>query len=222
MPNQTPSLRGALDFLNDLSQFNNKVWFDAHRADYEAARASFAALVEVVIEARRGPDALQGLTAKDCLMRINRDIRFSKDKSPYRTSFGATIAPGGKKSAKLGYHISVAPHGNTIVAGGLYMPMPAQLAAFRRAVADDASDFKRITKAKAFVTYFGQIEGESLSTAPQGYSRTHPAIALLKLKQVVVVRHYSDNVVISKGFGKDVIDACKAMRPFLDYLNGLE
>ena len=106
-----------------------------------------------------------------------------------------------------------------MVAGGLYMPDAKQLTKFRRAIDQDADQFKRITNAKPFVEQLGQIGGERLATAPQGYSRTHPDIELLRLKQVTVARHFADKQVSSPDFTSQVLKACKAMKPFLDYLN---
>ena len=99
------------------------------------------------------------------------------------------------------------------------MPAADQLAHFRQAIDRDASEFKRIIKNKTFVQYFGSVEGEKLATAPQGYSRTHPEVDLLRLKQIVVVHHFSDKEVLSTNFAATAAKACKVMKPFLDYLN---
>jgi uncharacterized protein (TIGR02453 family) len=211
----------VLRFLDDLGKHNNKTWFEEHRAPYEEARNIFERFVDGLIDELRTSDHLQGLTAKDCVTRIHRDIRFSKDKSPYKTSMGAAIAPGGRKSSQLGYHIYVAPGDHSVVAGGLYMPDAKQLTKFRRAIDRDAEELKRITNAKTFVEQLGQIGGEKLATAPQGYSRTHPDIELLRLKQVTVARHFADKEVASPDFTSQVLKACKAMKPFLDYLNSI-
>jgi uncharacterized protein (TIGR02453 family) len=209
----------ALDFLTKLSKNNNKTWFDAQRADYEAARGAFEEFITFVIDELRTSDRLQGLTAKDCVFRINRDIRFSKDKTPYKTNLAATIAPGGRKSTRLGYHISIGPNNQTYIAGGLYMPEPAQLNAFRKAVARDAAPLKKIVAARDFVKTFGQREGERLKTAPKGYEADHPEIDLLRLKQITVIHRGPDQVIASRGFPKHVVEVCRAMKPFLDYLN---
>lgn len=214
-------LSAVLSFLDDLGKHNNKTWFEEHRATYEEARDIFERFVGGLIDELRTSNHLQGLSAKDCVTRIHRDIRFSKDKSPYKTSLGAAIAPGGRKSSQLGYHIYVAPGGHSVVAGGLYMPDATQLTKFRRAIDRDAEELKRITNAKTFVEQLGQIGGEKLATAPQGYSRTHPEIELLRLKQVTVARHFADKEVSSPDFTSQVLKACKAMKPFLDYLNSI-
>ena len=214
-------LKSVLDFLGDLKEHNNKAWFEEHRAAYDTARTHFENFVDQLIGEYGRLEDLGGITAKDCVMRIYRDTRFSKDKSPYKTSMGATIAPGGKKSASLGYHLHLQPHNETLIAGGLYMPTPEQLASFRRAIDQDAAPFKTILQDKQFKKYFGELEGEKVKTVPQGYTRDNPEIELLRFKQVVVVHRLSDETVLLPGFGTHVIKTFTAMKPFLDYLNSI-
>jgi len=216
------NFRHMLTFLDDLDQNNFKAWFDSHRPAYEEARDTFAAFINALIDELREADHLQGLSAKECILRINRDVRFTKDKSPYNINLSAMITPGGRKSGWQGYYISLGARNRSLVAGGLYMPSPEQLNAFRRAVDQDANDFKEITRAAAFIEQFGTIEGERLKTAPQGYPRDHPEIELLQLKQVTAMRHFADQAVLAPDFPEQALKACRAMRPFLDYINGLD
>jgi uncharacterized protein (TIGR02453 family) len=217
----TPDLGPILSFLEALSQHNNKAWFDEHRPAYETARGTFEQFVDGVIDELRVSEPLPGLSAKDCIARIYRDVRFSKDKSPYKTNLAAMIAPGGWKGLRLGYYISVAPQAESMVAGGLHSPTPEQLDRFRGAIDVDAGAFKELTGAKAFVEAFGAVEGDRLKTAPKGYDRTHPEIALLQLKQILVVHRFSDQEVLMPGFAAQAVSVCRAMKPFLDYLNGV-
>jgi uncharacterized protein (TIGR02453 family) len=212
-------LKPILAFLDDLQQNNNKAWFESNRSRYEQARQTFEKLVEYLISELDPIGYLRGVSAKECIFRINRDVRFSKDKSPYKTNLGAEIAPGGRKSGNLGYYIHLTPHDGSMTAGGLYAPTSEQLAKFREAIANDAAPFKRVLSTKTFVGYFGSVEGDRLSTAPQGYSRDHPEIDLLRLKQVMVVHHFTDKQVTANGFPAEVIQIMKAMKPFNDYLN---
>lgn len=214
------NLAPLLSFLAELAEHNDKAWFDEHRAEYEAGRAEFEQLTNYLIDQLRESDDLQNLSAKECVSRINRDIRFSKDKSPYRTNLWAEIAPGGRKATRLGYHVSVGP-GHSIVAGGMYMPMPEQLARFRAAIDQDAAAFKGVISTKTFVENFGIIEGERLKTAPKGYDQTHPEIELLQLKQATAVKRFADDEVLQKDFPARVLKACHALKPLLDYLNGI-
>jgi uncharacterized protein (TIGR02453 family) len=212
-------LKPVFDFLSGLEKHNNKPWFEENRAAYELARVRFESFVDGLILAYGGREDFGGITAKDCVMRIYRDTRFSKDKSPYKTNMGATIAPGGKKSSRLGYHLHLQPLGQSLIAGGLYMPGPEQLARFRKAIDQDAAPFKAILGEKEFQKYFGDLEGEKVKSVPQGYSREHPEIELLRFKQVVVVHRLSDETVLSEKFGTHTIKVFTAMKPFLDYLN---
>jgi uncharacterized protein (TIGR02453 family) len=211
----------VLDFLSDLKGHNNKAWFEEHRSAYDTARTNFENFVDQLISEYGRIDDLGGITAKDCIMRIYRDTRFSKDKSPYKTNMGATIAAGGKKSTSLGYHLHLQPHDETLVAGGLYMPTPEQLARFRMAIDQDAAPFKAIIDDREFKKYFGTLEGEKVKTVPKGYTGDHPEIGLLRFKQVVVVHRLSDEMVLSPKFSAHVIKTFTAMKPFLDYLNAI-
>ena len=215
-------LTPILDFLDELRHHNNKAWFDQNRPAYETARETFERFIDAVIDEFRSADQLHDLTAKDCIFRLNRDVRFSKDKSPYKTNLGALIGPGGRKSMQEGYYISIEPEGKSLIAGGWYMPEAAQLAKFRKAIDRDASILKKIMRAKAFVTYFGSVEGEKLKTAPQGYDREHPEIELLRLKQITVMHHVSDQAVTAADFPRQTVAVCRAMRPFLDYLDSIK
>jgi uncharacterized protein (TIGR02453 family) len=219
--NPTIDLRPALSFIQDLRENNNRPWFEQNRAYYEQARDAFESFVNYLINKFRESDQLQGLTARECVARIYRDIRFSKDKSPYKTGLGARIAPGGWKATRLGYYVHLEPSGQTVIAGGLYMPEPGQLARFRRAMDRDATQFRQLTQAKSFLETFGTIRGEKLKTAPQGYDRSHPEIELLQLKQVTVVHPYSDAEVLAPDFPTRALAVCRTMKPFLDYLDGV-
>ena len=217
----TFNLLPILNFLDNLSQNNAKPWFDSNRADYENAREIFNHFVDYLIDELRTSDNLQGLSAKECVTRIYRDIRFTHDKSPYHTNFSAIIAPGGKKSVTKGYYISLEPHNRSMIAGGLHMPTSQQLDRFRQAIDRHAGKFKAITGNLAFVEQFGKIEGERLKTAPKGYDRAHPEIELLQLKEVVAVHPCADREVLAGDFPEKVLVACRAMKPFVDYLDEL-
>jgi uncharacterized protein (TIGR02453 family) len=215
----TSTLKPALIFLNGLGQNNFKAWFEQHRPDYLAARAVFEQFTNEIIDEFRAPDHLEGLAARDCIPRIYRDIRFSKDKTPYKTNLAALIGPGGWKGASsLGYYISIEPHDQSLAAGGLHAPMPEELNRFRQAINRDAAAFKKVIGNREFTKVFGAVEGERLKTAPKGYDKTHPEIALLQLKQVTVFHHFTDEEVLRGDFKDQVISICRAMRSFLNIL----
>ncbi len=215
------NLEPLLLFLDELRLNNHKTWFDQHRSDYESARNTFEQFVGELIDEFRVPDHLQGLTARNCIARIYRDIRFSKDKSPYKTNMGAMVAPGGWRTTAFGYYISLEPRGRSMVAGGLYNPTPEQLRLFRQAIDEDATRFKAITARTEFVEAFGEVSGDRLKTAPKGYDPAHPDIGLLQLKQITAIRRFSDQEVLADDFLPQAVKTCHAMRLFLDCLSDI-
>lgn len=219
---KTPvDLNPTLSFLRELKSNNNKAWFEKNREAYQRAKEGFEVFIDKFIDEFRRVEDFGGLSAKDCTFRINRDIRFSKDKSPYKTNMGAEVARGGRKSGNLGYYFHITPGGESMIAGGVYMPTPEQLAKIRKAIARDANRLKKIINAKEFIHYFGSVEGEKLKTAPSGYAKDHPEIELLKFKQLLAAHRFSDKEVLSPDFLTNTIQAAKALKPFLDYFNSV-
>jgi uncharacterized protein (TIGR02453 family) len=213
------NLKATLNFLRDLRENNNKPWFDSHRETYEQARDAFESLVEDLISEVSSFQDLKGIIARDCIFRINRDIRFSRDKRPYKWHMSAEIAPGGRRSGNLGYYIHISPDDESLIAGGLYTPTTAQLTRFREAIARDVGPLRQVTRDRKFTRYFGSIEGDRLRTAPQGYSREHPEIDLLRLKQVMVVHRLTDKQVLARNLPTRAVQVMKAIKPFNEYLN---
>ncbi len=214
-------MKPVLTFLAALQKNNNRPWFEEHRPAYEQAKGQFEDLVEEVILGLGAIEDMKGVAAKDCTMRIFRDLRFSMDKSPYKTNMAASIGPGGRKAYRFQYYLHIAPHNESMLAGGLHEPESAQINAFRAAIDRDPRKFKAIVADKTFKRYFGEIGGEKLKTAPQGYGREHPEIELLRLKEVVAVHDLSDADVLAPGLAAHVVKACTAIKPFLDYLDSV-
>jgi uncharacterized protein (TIGR02453 family) len=217
----TVNMKSVLAFLSNLEKNNNKQWFDANRARYEQARSEFEHFVQLLIAEISKFDNMGGLAAKDCIFRINRDLRFSKDKTPYKTNMGASIAPGGKKSPQQSYYVHVMPHNQSFLAGGLHMPTPDQLKRFRQAIDRDAAPFKRIINAKNFVETFGKLDGNKLAMMPKGYPVDHPTAVLLKLKEVVVGHRLSDKDLSSADIVAESARVFKTLKPFLKYLDSI-
>jgi uncharacterized protein (TIGR02453 family) len=215
----TPRLQPTLDFLSALQKHNNKPWFEKHRAEYEVARQSFEDFVDDFIEEFRTVEDFENLTAKDCVFRIYRDVRFAKDKSPYKPNMGASIALGGKHSLRAPYYIHIEPPGKSFLAGGAYMPTPDQLAAIRRAIERDPSGLKAALSSKPFKKHFGTLSGDKLKTPPRGYAADHPDIELLKYKQFIVLHALSDKDVLSTRLMTRTVEAFMALKPVLDWLN---
>ncbi|MFN5428111.1 MAG: DUF2461 domain-containing protein, partial [Bacteroidota bacterium] len=186
----------TLRFLKNLARNNHKEWLDANRPAYESAKADFITLVEQVLgQLKKKEAALTTLTPKDCIFRINSDVRFSKDKSPYKTNMGASIKAGGKKSLLAGYYIHIEPGGKSFVGGGLYMPDPAALQKVRQEIDYNWDEFSRILRSAAFKKTYGELEkweGMILAREPKGYEKDNPAIEFLKLKSFVATQPLTD------------------------------
>lgn len=204
----------TLSFLKNLHKNNNKDWFDAHRDTYEVAKANFKEFVEeLILGISKFDPAVKHLEAKNCIFRINRDVRFSKDKSPYKNNFGASISPGGKKSFTAGYYFHLQP-GASFLAGGMWQPEPVNLNAIRQEIDYNPEEFSKILKAKSFKEYFGCLsEEDKLKAVPKGYDKTHPQIELLKHKSFIVVHDLTDKAVLTKDFKKDAANILKAIHP---------
>ncbi len=174
-----PDLKPVLSFLSQLAKSNNRPWFEANRPAYERAKGLFEDFVDEVILSLGPLEDMRGVTAKDCVMRIYRDIRFSKDKSPYKTGMGASIGPGGRKSYRFHYYLHLQPHDESMIAGGLHEPESAQINVFRAAIDRNPRKFKAVLADKSFKRYFGEISGERTQDRPTGLrprpSRDRPA-----------------------------------------------
>ncbi len=210
-------------FLKELKKNNNKPWFDAHRKDYEAARADFASFIQAVIDKHGKSDSsIKNIAAKDCMFRINRDIRFSKNKSPYKTNFGASINKGGRKSMHTaGYYFHLEP-GGSFTGGGIYMPMPDELRKVRQEIDYNFADFKKIIAAKKFKSVYGDLDRSAeylLSRVPKGYEPDNPAAEYLKLKSFIGMIMVKDSDLTSKDLVKKTVAAFEALQPLIVFIN---
>ncbi len=209
-----------LAFLKKLQVNNDKAWMDAHRDDYQAARASFVELISRLLRGLEAEDeGMRGLDSKKCLFRINRDIRFSKDKSPYKINFGAALSEGGRKSGNAAYYLHLQPHDESFIGGGIYQPPREVLAKVRQEIDYNSSELLRIASAPDFKGHFGAIQGDALKHAPKGYEPDHPNIELLKLKDYIVLRKLTDQEVTDAQFPERALAIFKTMIPFVHYLN---
>jgi uncharacterized protein (TIGR02453 family) len=212
----------TLKFLTQLKKNNNKPWFDAHRAQYEAARIDFSNFLQLVIDALQKSDTtLTGITSRECLFRINRDIRFSKDKTPYKSNFGASIKRGGRKSGFAGYYFHCEP-GHSFIGGGLWMPDAVQLKNVRQEIDYNWEEFQEILKEKNFKKVYGDIykgADVSLSTMPKGYEKDNPAAGYLKLKSFIAETKITDEELTKASLHKKTVAAFKALQPLLNFIN---
>ncbi len=212
----------TLKFLKDLKKNNNKPWFDANRKRYEEAKGDFVNFIQQVIDLHGKKDkTISTLKAKDCMFRINRDIRFSKDKSPYKTNFGASINRGGKKSMLAGYYFHCEP-GEAFVGGGIWQPMPPELKKVRQEVDYNFNEFKKIISSKKFKAVYSELykgDDVSLTRLPKGYEENNPAAEYLKLKSYLAMTNLSGKDLTSKNLLQKTITAFGALEPLIEFLN---
>lgn len=209
-----------LEFLTGLSSHNSKEWMEANKEEYNQAKATFIELVSTLLENLKQFDpGVAALTAKDCIFRINRDVRFSKNKAPYKNNFGASISEGGKKSENAGYYLHIQPGNESFIAGGLYMPASEHLKKIRQEIDYNAPELLKIVSEKDFKKTFGTVQGDKLARAPKGYFPDHPNIEFLKLKSYIVLQKLSDEEIRSNDLVASLSDKCRTMKPFLDFLN---
>ena len=210
----------TVTFLEKLAKNNNKTWFDKHRDDYQAAKDDYEAFVSEILAGLSATEPVfKEQQAKDCVFRIFRDVRFSKDKTPYKAHFGAFFSKGGRKFPGAGYYFHLEPGGKSFAGGGLWVPEAPLLKAVRQEIDYNFDEFKDIIGAPKFKKMFKKIEGEQLKTLPQGYTADNAAIDYLKMKSFTVSCNVSDAEITGKGVVKKAMDVFTTMRPFIDFLN---
>lgn len=210
----------TLSFLTSIKKNNNKEWFDKNKDRYLSVKDNVSETIDSVLkEICTFDKRFGGLTSKDCLFRIYRDVRFSKDKKPYKNNLGASINIGGKKALNAGYYLHIEP-GKSFFAGGMWMPPGDVLKKIRQEIDYNGKKFQKIIDNKDFKKYFGGLEEEyKLKTTPKGYDKDHPEIEYLRLTSFIVSHSFTDKELQSKNFAKEIGKGAKLMRPFLDFLN---
>jgi uncharacterized protein (TIGR02453 family) len=212
-------MKKVMEFLGELRENNTREWFDVNRGRYEAAKAEFEGMMNGLIPAIYGFDSGIGtLTAKDCVFRIFRDVRFSKDKSPYKTNMGGYISRGGRKGMWSGYYVHVEP-GRSMLAGGVYTPAPDVLKKVRQEVYYHAEEFKGLLEGKEFKKTFKLMVDDKLSRPPKDFPADFKDIDLLKYKSYTVFHSVDDKTVMSEGFVDYAVKVFRVMEPFNRFLN---
>lgn len=214
--------QSTLTFLKDLKRNNNKPWFDQHRQRYEAAKQDFEQFISSVLQKFSSKDEdIRTLTAKECLFRINRDVRFAKDKSPYKSNMGASISRGGKKSPFAGYYFHCEP-GASFAGGGIWMPEPAEVKKIRQEIDYCFDEFKKIVGSKRFVAVYGDLNKDkemTLVNLPKDYEKDNPAAEYIKLKSWVATRNLSDSELSSASLADEVTRTFEALTPLVKLIN---
>lgn len=212
-------IQKLLQFLNNLQENNHKDWFDLHKKEYDKLRADWIELAANIIKQTANfDDDVKELDPKKCIFRINRDVRFSKNKDPYKNNFGISLSKGGKTTDFCGYYIHIQP-GESFIAGGSYQPMPDKLAAIRQEIDYNFEEFKSILEHKEFVKHFGLLTGDKLQRPPKGYDAENPAIEFIKHKGFLAFLKIDDKNLTEKELLKHCLSAFKAMKPLNDFLN---
>ncbi len=211
--------RSTLEFLSEIAVNNNRDWFIANKKRFDSAQDSVTAFAGYLIgEIGKFDDEVAAIDPKSCVFRIYRDVRFSKDKSPYKINLGSYISPGGRKSMQPGYYFHLQP-GHSFVAGGKHIPDGPELLKIRNAIAQNTVDFLKIVEKKSFRDTFGEMRGDKLKSAPKGFDPAHTAIEYLRLKEFMAYTELADDkFLISAEFPKHLVKLSKEMYPLVAYL----
>ncbi|MCA1590486.1 MAG: DUF2461 domain-containing protein [Acidobacteria bacterium] len=205
-------------FLRKLEKNNDRDWFAANKDAYVAANDNVIAMAgELIGRIAKFDPAVGGLDPKNCVFRIYRDVRFSKDKSPYKTNMGAFIAPGGRKAMSPGYYFHIQPK-MYFAAAGKHMPDAAELLKIRKAVSRNFDAFKKIVEAKKFKNRFGELHGEQLSRPPKGFVEDDPAIEYLKFKSFTTGEEFTEKKALSDEYLIMLAESFKASYPLVEFL----
>lgn len=205
--------KSTLAFLNLLKSNNNRDWFAAHKTVFEVEQKLAKSFFTSVGAQLSKHDSIEQVQ----IFRIYRDVRFSKDKLPYKNHFSAGFTRT-KPLLRGGYYLHIEP-GASFVGGGFWDPNPADLNRIRKEFELDDEEIRTIVAAATFKKFFGALEGEELKTAPRGFDKNHPAIDLIRKKQFLLTRSFSDEEVLSPNFEEEVLATFTAMRPFFDYMS---
>lgn len=209
-----------LHFATQLKKNNNREWFAENKEWYDTTRIEFEKLTALLIEKiSEFDEEIKSVTPKECMFRIYRDIRFSYDKTPYKTYFGAYIARGGRKSLRSGYYIHLEPDG-AFISVGIWSPEPQILKALRQSVYDNIEELDEIRLNPEFARYFPAFfEGDKLKNVPKEFPKDFPQAELLKLKHYFVEYPLNQKILSSSDFVSQVVARFKAAYPLNQFLN---
>ncbi|MCM5662951.1 DUF2461 domain-containing protein [Galbibacter mesophilus] len=203
----------AYVFLKSLKKNNNRDWFADHKKEFKKEEKEVKLFYNELLSALRTHDEIESVK----MFRIYRDVRFSANKQPYKEHFSGAFTRL-KPRLRGGYYLHIEP-GNTFLACGFWAPEKEDLKRIRQEFEIDASEVREILNEKNFKAAFGDLEGEEVKTAPRGFDKEHPAIDLIRKKQFIVTKKFSDKEATSPGFLEKVNDSFKTVRPFFDYMS---
>jgi uncharacterized protein (TIGR02453 family) len=206
-------------FLLNINNNNNREWFHKNKPLYQAAKEEFQDFVASLLNGMSDFEDLGGIEAKKCIYRINRDLRFTPDKTPYNSHFSALIAIDGRRTKRAPYYFKIKPDGQSVIAGGVWEGRAALINTIRQEIDYGLNEFNEIINNKEFISRFGVIEGVSLKRAPKGYDEDHALIRILKLKQFLVHHNIDKHIYLSDSFHEYLIESFLILKPFLDFMN---
>jgi len=204
-------------FLNKLKSNNNRPWFEKNRSLYEKARAEYLSFTTSLVEGIRKIELIPEKEPAKYMHRIYRDIRFSKDKTPYKSHFSSIIERG-PENQKCPVYFHIQP-GKSMMGGGVWDPSSETLKKIRQEIDYNSAGLKKIINTKDFLKYFGKISGDKLSRPPKGYEADNPNIEFLKFKQLYIERGFDDDLVLSKYFIPELLKSYKAALPFFTFFD---
>lgn len=205
----------TLDFLNDLKKNNNRDWFGENKKRFKAQQQEVKGFFQEVMEKLNSHDKIEKMK----VFRIYRDIRFSKDKTPYKYNFSASYTRMGAER-RGGYYLHIQPEGS-FIATGFWNPEKEDLFRIRKEWEVDATEFRQIMASKNFQKIWGSLEGEELKTAPKGFDKEDPNIDLIRKKQFIFIRRFTDSEVIAPDFKETIDNSYRAIRPFFDLMSNI-
>ena len=206
-------MKKAFEFLTHLKENNNREWFAQHKSEYDTIVKENKVFFTHIYNTLQEHDQLKGIH----IFRIYNDVRFSKDKTPYKPYFGVGYSRS-KPMLRGGYYIQLEP-GNSFVGGGFWGPEAKDLLRIRKEFEISSTEIEKIISDKTFIQYFGELKGDAVKTSPRGFDKNHPAIDLIRKKQFLVMRKFTDKEVLSDNFQKEALQTLLAMRPFFDYMS---
>lgn len=206
-----------LTFLNKLKNHNDRDWFNANKEEFQQEQAVVTAFAEALLQDLNTHDVIETPSGAKSVYRIYRDTRFSKDKTPYKTHWSGSFKRSGKHR-RGGYYFHIEP-GNTFIGGGFWGPNANDLKLIREDLSFDPAPMRKILNSPSFIATFEKLQGEQLKTSPKGFDAQDEAIDLLRYKQFLVLRKFSDEEVLSEDFLKLAGETFKNMRPFLDHMS---
>ncbi|MEO9887587.1 MAG: DUF2461 domain-containing protein [Balneola sp.] len=210
--------QSTFDFLNQLKVNNNREWFEKNKESrYKSAHENMIEFMDALISEMKKVDNIETISGKKSLFRIYRDVRFAKDKSPYKPYFGARMSRA-TKWLRGGHYIHIEP-GNCFIAGGFFSPNSADLKLIREDIAHDSKPLREILSDSDFKKIWGDFEGEAVKTAPRGFDKDHPDIDLIRFKQFHVSHHFSDEEALSEDFIFETVKSFLVIRPYFDYMS---